>query len=585
MSRTLSTQDRLQKLLNKGLKHHREGRMDEAAACYRKMLKVDPTSSEARQMSRLWDGQKVPVQESIPSLSAALADDADALNKQASSHLAEGRIQQAISCLRRVAELRPNSAQAHLHLGEVQERAEDLKAAQASYQRAVALQPDSPDLHCHLARVLYQSGSLELAAEWYQRAVALDPKRYEVYNDLGLVLTNLGNYGAAIESFRRSLRLNPRSAKTIASLGYLFECKGDLISASGAYRDAIKLDPQLHAAYADLGYVLFGLGELGEAADCFHRLRALRPDSAEATANLGLIHLMQGDFAAGWAEYESRWQVGLADDRKMTQRQWKGEPLNGERILIHAEQGFGDTLQFVRYVPLVAARGGQVVLEVQPSLGRLLAGTAGASQVIRRGETLPAFTWQCPLLSLPLAFGTEMHSIPATVPYVHAESTQAAAWQRRLAGDTRRIGLAWSGNPGMQRNRYRSIPLEHLVPLMKAPGTTFYSLQVGQGSEQVNQLPPDAGLIDLTAELKDFADTAAMVASLDVVISIDSSVAHLAGAMGKPVWIMLQKGCDWRYFLDREDSPWYPTARLFRQSTPGGWQEVVNRIERALRES
>jgi tetratricopeptide (TPR) repeat protein len=578
-------QDRLQKLLHKGLKHHREGRMDEAAACYRKMLKVDPTSSEARQMARLLEGTAGPAQEPIPSLSAALADDADALNQQASSHLAEGRIQQAISCLRRVAELRPNSAPAHLHLGEVQERAGDLKAAGNSYQRAVALQPDSPDLHCHLARVLYQSGSLELAAEWYQRAVALDPKRYEVYNDLGLVLTNLGNYGAAIESFRRSLRLDPRSAKTIASLGYLFECKGDLISASEAYRDAIKLDPQLHAAYADLGYVFFGLGELGEAADCFHRLRALRPDSAEATANLGLIHLMQGNFAAGWAEYESRWKVGLADDRKMTQRQWKGEPLNGERILIHAEQGFGDTLQFVRYVPLVAARGGQVVLEVQPSLRRLLAGTAGAWQVISRGETLPEHAWQCPLLSLPLAFGTEMHSIPATVPYVHAEPTQAAAWQQRLAGNTRRIGLAWSGNPGMQRNRYRSIPLEHLVPLLKVPGTTFYSLQVGPGSEQVNQAPPDARLIDLTSELKDFADTAALVASLDLVISIDSSVAHLAGAMGRPVWIMLHKGCDWRYFLDREDSPWYPTARLFRQTTPGGWQEVVNQVERALRGS
>jgi hypothetical protein len=418
----------------------------------------------------------------------------------------------------------------------------------------------------------------------YQRALVLDPKRYDIYNDLGVILTNLGNFEAAAEAFRRSLRLNPRSAKTMAGIGYLYERKGDLLSAADAYRKAIKADSKLYPAYVDLGFVLFGLGELAEAADCFHRLRALRPDSAEATVNLGFIHLLQGDLPAGWAEYESRWKVGIGDDRSLVQRQWKGEPLGGERILLYAEQGFGDTLQFVRYVPLVAARGGQVVLEVQPQLRRLLSGTGGASQVMSRGETLPEFTWQCPLLSLPLAFGTELQTIPAHVPYVYPDSTQVAAWQQRLQGNTRRIGLVWSGNPTMDRDRLRSIPLELLVPLMKVPGTTFYSLQLGPGSEQVKQLPPDVRLIDLAAELKDFADTAAIVANLDLVISVDTSVAHLAGAMGKPAWILLNKGCDWRWFLEREDSPWYPTARLFRQTTVGGWQEVVNRIEQALRQ-
>ena len=414
--------------------------------------------------------------------------------------------------------------------------------------------------------------------------MALDPKRYEIYNDLALVLTNLGNFGAAIEAFRRSLRLNPRSAKTIAGLGYLFECKGDLISASDAYRDAIKFDPQLHAAYADLGFVLFGLGEVAEAADCFQRLRALQPDSAEATANLGLIHLLQGDFASGWAEYESRWKVGISDDRILVQRRWKGEPLAGERILLFAEQGFGDTLQFLRYVPMVAARGGKVVLEVQPALQRLLSSSDGASQVISRGETLPEFTWQCPLLSLPLAFGTELPTIPAHVPYVYPDTTQVAAWQQRLQANTRRIGLVWGGNPSMHRNRLRTIPLELLVPLIRTAGTTFYSLQLGPGSEEVKQLPQDVQLIDLAPELKDFADTAAIIANLDLVISVDTSVAHLAGAMGKPVWVLLNKGCDWRWFLEREDSPWYPTARLFRQTTAGDWQDVIARVEAALRQ-
>ena len=576
MSGAVSPQQRLQKLLKKGLKHHREGHIELAEACYRKILQVNPMSSEARQMMRLLGGSAG--QEPIQSVRAIPADDPDTLNRRAYSHLAKGEMQAAIECFRRVVELRPESAQAHQYLGEALERLGDLPAAVNSYQRALALQPDSPELHCHLGRALYRGGALQPAAQIYQRALTLDPKRYDIYSDFAIVLTDLGNFAAATEAFRRSLRLNRNSAKTIAGLGYLFQRKGDLISAADAYRDAIRLDPKLVAAYRDLGFVLYGLGELSEAADCFHRLRGLQPDSAEATANLGLIHLLQGNLSAGWAEYESRWEVGVGDDRKLVQRRWRGEALGGDRILLYAEQGLGDTLQFVRYVPLVAARGGQVVLEVQPALRGLLSGTDGASQVIGRGETLPDFTWQCPLLSLPLALGTEMNSIPARVPYVYADPARVQAWQQRLQGNARRIGLAWAGNPSHHRDRLRSIPLEQLVPLLKVPGTTFYSLQFGAGSEQLKQLPAGARLIDLGDELKNFADMAAMVSNLDLVISIDTSVAHLAGALGKPVWIMLNKGCDWRWFLDREDSPWYPTARLFRQATAGGWQEVVDRI-------
>jgi tetratricopeptide (TPR) repeat protein len=580
----LSPQQRLQKLLKKGLKHHEQGHVDLAQACYRKILKVNPTSSEAQQLSRVLAANVGPTRASVHSLTAALAEDPVALNNRAASYLAEGKTQEAIDCFRRVVELRPESAQAHQHLGAAQERRGDLQAAVNSYQRAVALQPDSSELHCHLARVLYQSGALQAAAELYQRALILDPNRYEIYNDLGLVLTNLGNFGAAVEAFRRSLRLNPQSAKTIASLGYMFERKGDLVSAADAYRDAVKLDPNLLAAYLDLGFVLCSLGDVDEAADYYRRLLALQPDSAEATANLGLIHLRKGDFARGWAEYESRWKVGTGDERKLAQRRWRGEPLDNKRILIYSEQGLGDTLQFVRYVPLVAARGGHVVLEVQPELRRLLDGTEGA-KVISRGEALPEFARQCPMLSLPLALGTELSTIPAKVPYIHPDPTLVDTWRQRLQGDTRRIGLTWSGNPSHHRDRLRSIPLQQLGPLLNVAGTTFYSLQVGAGREQLKDLPPGARLIDLGGELKDFADTAAIISNLDLVISIDTAVAHLAGALGKPVWILLNKGCDWRWFLDREDSPWYPTARLFRQTTAGEWQEVVNRVERELWQS
>lgn len=557
MSGGVSPQNRLQKLLKKGLKHHRAGHVELAEACYRKILNVDPLSSEAKQMLRTLQGTTGAGQ---------------ALGEPISAIFSDG------------AKTRPESAEALQHLGEEQERAGDLQAAAKCYQRALALEPDSAELHCHLARALYQGGALQTAAELYRRALVLDPKRYEIYNDLGLVLTDLGNFAAALEVFRRSLINNPRSARTIASLGRLFERKGDLISAAEAYRDAIQLDPRLPAAYVDLGFVLYGLGELDEASDCFDRLRGLEPESAEASVNLGLIRLLKGELREGWAEYESRWKVGVGDDRKFLQRRWRGEALGGERILLYAEQGLGDTMQFVRYVPLVAERGGDVVLEVQPALHGLLAGTDGASRVIRRGETLPEFTWQCPLMSLPLALGTELGTIPGSVPYIAADAERVAAWRERLEKNTRRIGLAWAGNPGHSRDRLRSISLQQLAPLLNVAGTTFYSLQFGAGAEQMKLLPPGVRLIDVGDELKDFANVAAIVANLDLVISIDSAVAHLAGALGKPVWILLNKGCDWRWFLGREDSPWYPTARLFRQSAPGEWLEVVKRVELALRQ-
>ncbi len=578
-----SPQQSLQKLFKKGLKYHREGRIAQAESCYRKILRLNPTSLEAREMARILETKPGSLQEALPPANSYLDADPATLAARTAEFLAKGKNQPAIDCLRRLTELRPDSVQAHLQLGEVLERTEDFKAAAKSYQRALDLQPGSADLHCYLARALFRSGAPREAAELYQRALAIDSQRYDIYNDLGLMLTNVGNFGAAIEAFKRSLRLNPQCAKTIAGLGYLFESKGDFISASEAYRDAIKLDPTLAAAYVDLGFILYGLGEVAEATDYFERLRAIQPDSAEATANLGIIHLLQGNFAAGWAEYEARRRVGIGEGRVLTQRQWKGEPLNGATILLHAEQGFGDTLQFVRYVPLVAARGGKVVLEVQPGLRRLLSRTDGAMQVVSRGEPLPEFARQCPLPSLPLAFGTEMNTIPAKVPYVYPDPVLVDEWREKLQGDGRRIGLVWGGNPEMQRDRLRSVPLDALMPILKVPGITFYSLQVGAASAQVKNLPRDVRVIDLAPQLKDFADTAAAVANLDLVISVETSVAHLAGAMGRPLWIMLNKGCDWRWFLEREDSPWYPTARLFRQSAIGEWKDVVSCIEGELR--
>ena len=589
MSKQLSLDPRVRKLLKKGVKHHQAGRRGAAEACYRRSLKADPRCPQTLHLMGLLAQQAGKYQESIRWIGEALAlnpDDPDTLNSLADSYIGQGQIQPASQCLQRLAELLPQSAEAHHRLGKTQERLGDWEAAMASYRRALALQPDSPDLHGSLGRLQYKQGAYGEAVECCRRALALDPNQDEILVQLGNALTELGNYGTAVEAHRHALALKPDSALAVFGLAYFFEHKGDIASAVDSYRHALKLNPRMEAAHLHLGIIHILQGDMGEAAECFERVLELTPDSAEAHSFLGLVHLAQGNFRLGWREYEDRRGTPqfLRARRKFSQPLWKGEPLEGSRILLYAEQGLGDTIHFVRYVPLVAARGGRVVLEVQSRLHRLLAHTPGAEKVICHGAALPEVDWQCPLLSLPLAFGTELNSIPAKIPYVDPDPSQVEAWRQRLRGNSFRTGLAWGGSPVHPHDARRSISLEHLAPLTCVEGATFYSLQMGPPAEQVKPLGPRVHLIDLQNEQKDFADTAAIVASLDLVISIDTSVAHLAGAMGKPVWILLYKSADWRWLLDREDTPWYPTARLFRQSTPGNWQEVVTRVERELRE-
>ncbi len=589
MSQPLSFDPRVRKLLSKGIRHQQAGRKREAERCYRSSLKADPLCPQALHLMGLLALQAGKYQEAIRLLEQSLAlnpDDRDTLNSLAEAYIGQRQIQPACQCYQRLAELLPDSAEIHHRLGKMQERLGEWEAALESYRRALALRADLPDLHGSLATLQYKQGAYGEAVESCQHALALDRNQPEILTQLGNALADLGKYGAAVEAHRQALALKPDSAPALLGLGYFFERKGDLASAIDAYRTAIKLDPESSAAHLQSGSAEVLQDRLEEAAACFERVLHWAPDSAEARAFLGLIHLKQGNFRQGLSEYEDRWRTsyGFRFRRTFPQPLWKGEPLEGSRILLHCEQGLGDTLQFVRYVPLVAARGGKVILEVQPRLHRLLAQTPGAAEVICRDEALPKFDWQCPLLSLPLALCTEFDTIPAHIPYLSPDPVQVEVWKQRLPGDSLRIGLAWSGSPLHPHERWRSIPLEQLAQLTKLEGTRFCSLQMGAPAGQVQQLGARVHLVDLQSEQKDFADTAAIVANLDLVISIDTSLAHLAGAMGKPVWVLLSKSADWRWFLDRDDSPWYPTARLFRQSILGDWQDVVTRVERELRE-
>jgi len=588
MSKPLSLDPRVRKLLKKGIKHHQAGRKRQAETCYRQSLRADPWCPQALHLMGILARQAGQYPEAIRLLGKALElnpDDPDTLNSLADAYLEQNQILPASHCYQRLAELFPQSAETHHRLGKSLERLGEWDAAMKSYRRALALLPDLPGLHGSLARLQNKQGANEDAVESCRRALALDPNQVEILTQLGNALVDLKDYGGAVETLGRALALQPDSSLALFGLGYFFERKGDLTSAVDTYRTALKLNPDLSRAHLLLGSALLMQGKLGEAAECFERVLKAEPESAEARAFLGLIHLKQGNFRVGLSEYEDRWSTsyGFRFRRKFSQRRWKGEPLEGSRILLYCEQGMGDTLQFARYVPLVAARGGEVVLEVQPRLHRLLAQTPGAAKVICREEAIPEVDWQYPLLSLPLVLGTELDTIPAPIPYVAPDPAQAEAWRQHLPGNSLRIGLAWAGNPMHPHELWRSIRLEQLAPLTHVEGTTFYSLQMGEPAEQVKQLGPRVHIVDLQNEQKDFADTAAIVANLDLVISIDTSVAHLAGAMGKPLWVILSRSSDWRWLLEREDSPWYPTARLFRQSTLGDWQDVVARVEGELR--
>jgi hypothetical protein len=395
---------------------------------------------------------------------------------------------------------------------------------------------------------------------------------------------------AAIACFRHALHLKPDFPEARNNLGNALREQRQLDDAIACYRVAIGLRPDYPEAHNNLGTALMEQGRLDEAAASYRNAILYKPDYPDPHANLATVLLAQGDMAAGWREYEWRWEMRqmIGGRRGFAQPQWQGEAAEGRTLLIHAEQGYGDTLQFCRYATLAAAAGLRVIIEAPKPLVRLLRSVPGVDLVLRSGAELPAFDLHCPMLSLPLALGTTLATIPGATPYLHAEAAQAASWQARLAaiaGGGPRIGLVWAGNPGLSlpakaaMDRRRSLSPEQLAPLLETPGMRFFNLQK-DGPAAPAQFP----LVDVMGEMGDFADTAALIVNLDLVISVDTAVAHLAGALGKPVWLLNRFDTCWRWLTGRCDSPWYPTLRIYRQPRPADWDAVLAEVARDLRD-
>lgn len=456
--------------------------------------------------------------------------------------------------------------------------------AQASelYRAVLRVRPVHFDA-LHLSGVIaYQTKDLAAAVELIGKAIEIDPDNAAPHNNLGLVLHELRRFEGALASYERAIALKPDYAEAWSNRGNTLRGLGRLEAALGSYERAIALKPDYARALANRGNLLRELGQVDAAVDSCDRAIAANPALGQAHFNKSLALLLGGDFAKGWELYEWRWadEEKILERRRFEQPLWLGkESLAGRTILLHAEQGLGDTIQFCRYAPLVAEMGARVVMEVQKPLASLLGQVPGIAELIVKGSPLPSFDYQCPFLSLPLALKAELHSIPRSPRYLHADQRKLVRWASRLGeSDRPRIGLAWSGSPRHQNDRKRSLRLADLLPFLPA-GCQYVSLQKEVRDVDRPILASSANILDFSAEIDDFADTAALCELMDLVISVDTSVAHLAGALGRPTWVLLPFVPDWRWLLDRNDSPWYPSIRLYRQKGIGDWASVFHGLQ------
>jgi tetratricopeptide (TPR) repeat protein len=462
-----------------------------------------------------------------------------------------------------------------------------IDAAEDLYRRILSADPGHADARHLLGVATYQKGKHEAAAGHLARAIAANPNVAAFHHHLGLVNAALGKLEEARASYSRALELAPDLAEAHNGLGNVFKDLGQPEPAEACYRRALQLKPEFADGHINLGNVLELLGLRTEAAVCYERALALQPEHPNAHWNSALLKLLVGDFERGWPEYEWRWRTNWMKPRRYGQPRWSGERFEGGTLLLHFEQGLGDTIQCVRYAQLVKARGGTVIVQCQDALLGVLAGCPGVDRLVGESESLPPFDLHAPLLSLPMIFGTTVGTIPRVTEYATASPDLVARWRERLsplAGF--KVGISWQGNASYPKDRYRSIPLRFFMALAQVPGVSFVSLQKGAGAAQLaeHRFP----VLDFSQELDEaagpFMDTAAIMKNVDLVITSDTVIPHLAGALGVPAWVALPFAPDWRWLLERDDSPWYPEMRLFRQKALGDWTGVFAEIERALRE-
>ena len=570
---------------------HQSGRLEEAEASFRRTLELAPGQVDAWNNLGNLLGQTQRLTEAEAAYERAIAirpDFAHAHNNLGNLFKATNRIAQAERAYLHVLELQPQHAEAWNNLGAVLKATGRAAEAEMALKRAIDLLPNYADAHINLAALCADSGRPGEAEAGYRRALALNPHSPDAYNNLGILMQRTGRAAEAETALRQALALAPAFAQAHNNLGNVLKENDRLNEAILAYRRAVELQPLYTDAHNNLGTALKETGQFDAARSSYRRALDIAPDNADARLNHAMFLLLCGALRRGWQEYESRWKISGAKLPPYAQPLWQGgiDP-SGKTIFLHSEQGFGDTLQFIRYAQLLAARGATVYAGVPSELTALIATCPGVARVFDSGDPMPSFDYHCPLMSLPLAFDTELSSIPAAVPYLASSPDKATGWRNRIAHAAGlRVGLVWAGNarrhnPSVHAvDRQRSLHVDRYAPLLAIAGITFFSLQIG--AEAALQAKAHPAIIDLTADLRDFSDTAALIGELDLVISVDTAVAHLAGALGKPVWMLNRYNTCWRWLIERDDSPWYPSMRIFRQPQPGDWDAVMSRVRDTL---
>ncbi|HZZ04057.1 tetratricopeptide repeat protein [Paraburkholderia sp.] len=613
----------MQQVFDRAFAAHRDGRLDDAERGYRATLDGNPVHVDALHLLgvlRHQQGQHAEAAELVRRAVNLRPEDAALQLNLGNALKALGKIDDAIEQFRNALTLAPSFPMAHYNLGNAYASVGRHEDAADAFEKSLRLQPNDASSHNNLGNALHALGRHTDAIASFQRALELRPRHAGALNNMGMSLNALdradeavpcfqaalaaeprfvaahfnlantldatGSHEEAVASFRAALALQPNLPPTIFGLGNALAALGRHAQALPYLERAVGLDPQFALAWLSLGTAHQALNAHAAAVRAFDQALRLRPDLASAHLNRALAWLALRDFARGLPEYEWRLQIN-AQPVIQTLPRWHGEPIEQRTLLIHAEQGFGDTLQFVRFVPLAAQRAARVVLEVQPQLLPLLAPAAQAWRVtlIAQGAPRPAADLQCPLLSLPLALGTSYDTIPARTPYLSAPPTYGRKWRGSLGGHAKRkIGIAWSGR--IQQNETRSMPLAVLAPLFALEGIDWIVLQPELSAEEHAALdahPRAASIHRMGKRIGNFADTAAIIERLDAVVSIDTSIAHLAGALKKPLWLMLPFAADWRWFVGETRSSWYPGVTLLRQPQPGAWSDVVEAVANELR--
>lgn len=595
MAATMTQTVDLSTIMAEALRLQESGHVAQAMVLYRRVLVIQPNHLEAlNNLGNLLRKHQQPT-EALLMFQRALAlapNLAEIHNNIGGVYFGLGQHQAALQSYQRAITLNPNMAQAYFNIGTLYQKQKNYLQAAKLYHQAVAINPNYNNALFNLATLYKDSGDFEKANLYFNRVLALNPNYAEALNNLGVLYQGQERWDESIVFFERALLLKPNLMESLNNLGNVYHQQGRLKEALVQYDKVLATRPDYYQVWVNKAVVLQESGRIKESQACFERAVSLDPDYTEGACYSAFNYLLQGDFERGWKAYRNRYKVDVYIERNHTDKYveplWEGQAIaKSKTLLVHSEQGFGDTIQFLRYLPLLRKRiKGKIILQCQPGLFRLFEqlGPTYYDEIVCEVDPIRAHDFHVPIMTLAELFETRLDTIPNEVPYIFPDATLVSTWKKRmdLTPKTLHIGFGWTGDPKNRHNRYRSCDINLFRQLAEVPGVKLYSLQVGEQAMELETLLEPFPGVNLGKHIYDFADTAAIMANLDMIVSVETALVHLAGAMAIPTWVPLAHIPEWRWLLDREDSPWYPTIRLFRQPDFGDWASVFGRIKASL---